>query len=97
MTLNPKPQDRQFLEARARRPSWMAGVWPGVSFGIFLSAGEIANDLYERAGLALQPPIIHANAITYLISLAVNLAVGIMAGLAVVGMIRLWRNLRLLL
>jgi hypothetical protein len=97
MTSNPKSQDRQFLEARARRPSWRAGVLPGVSFGIFLSAGEIANDLYERAGLALQPPIIHGSAVTYLLSLAVNLAVGIMAGLAVVGMIRLWRNLRLLL
>jgi hypothetical protein len=97
VTSNPKPQDRQLLEARARRPSWRAGVSLGVSFGIFVSAFQIGNNLYERAGLALQPPLIHGNAGTYLFLLAVNLAVGIIAGLAVIGMIRLWRKLRLLL
>lgn len=97
MTPNPKPQDRQFLEARARRPSWRAGVSLGVSFAIFVSAFQIGNNLYERAGLGLQPPIIHGSAVTYLFWLAVNLAVSIMAGLAVVGMIRLWRKFRLLL
>ena len=62
-----------------------------------MSAFKIANDLYERAGLALQPPLFHAGARTYLFILAVNLACGIIGGLAVVGLIRLWRKFRLLL
>jgi len=95
MTSNPKPQDRQFLEARARRPSWKAGVSLGVSFGVLLTAATIVNDLYERAGLALQPPLTHAGPRTYLFALAVNLTVGIIGGLAVIGLIRLWRKFRL--
>jgi len=97
MTSNPKPQDRQLLEARARRPSWKAGVSVGVSFGVFLTVFTIANDLYERAGLALQPPLTHMNARTYLFVLAISLTEGIIGGLAVVGLIRLWRKFRLLL
>jgi hypothetical protein len=97
MTSNPKPQDRQFLEARARRPSWKAGASLGVSFGVLISVSTIVNDLYERAGLALQPPLTHAGAGTYLFVLAVSLTVGIVAGLAVIGLIRLWRKFRLLL
>jgi hypothetical protein len=97
MTSNPKPQDRQFLEAWARRPSWKAGVSLGVSFGVFVSAFTIVNDLYERAGLALQPPLTHAGVGTYLFSFGVNLTCGIVAGLAVIGLSRLWRKFRLLL
>jgi len=97
MTSNPKPQDRQFLEARARRPGWKVGVSLGVSFGVFQTAFTIANDLYERAGLALQPPLTHMTARIYLLDLAINLTFGIIGGLAVIGLIRLWRTFRLLL
>ena len=97
MTSNPKPQDRQFLEARARRPGWKAGVSLGVSFGVFLTVMQIVNDLYERAGLGLQPPLRHVGARAYLFYLAVNLAVGILGGVAVIGLIRLWRRFRALL
>jgi hypothetical protein len=97
MTSNPKPQDRQFLEARARRPSWKAGVSVGVSFGVCLTAFTIVNDLYERAGLALQPPLTHMTTRIYLLDLAINLTGGIAGGVAVIGLIRLWRKFRLLL
>lgn len=94
MTSNPNSQDRQFLEARARRPGWMAGVSLGVSWGVLLTVWQIVNDLYERAGLALQPPLRHVGAGDYLLYLAVNLAVGILGGVAVIGLIRLWRMFR---
>jgi|SRR5712671_4753690 len=97
MTSNPKPQDRQLLEARARHPSWKVGVSLGVSFGVLLSAFTIVNDLYERTGLALQPPLAHMTTRTYLFVLAINLTGGIIGGLAVIGLIRLWRQFRLLL
>ena len=62
-----------------------------------MSAFKIANDLYERAGLALQPPLTHMTTRLYLFDLAINLTGGIAGGVAVVGLIRLWRKFRLLL
>ena len=97
MESNPKPLDRQFAEARARRPKWSDGIWGGTTFGLTMAVFTIGNDLYERAGLGLQPPAFTIGGpLTYVRLLLYDVAWGVISGVVVVGMIRLWRRFWLL-
>lgn len=89
----PKPLDRQFREARARRPKWTDAAWAGAGFGLSLAVFTIGNDLYDWAGLGLQPPVRHIGGpFNYAKLFAFYVAYGVAIGVVVAGVIRLWRR-----
>ena len=89
-----KPLDRQFREARAQRPRWIEAAGAGAGFGFTLGLVSVANDLYERAGLGLQPPMRHIGGpFSYALWFAFYVAYGAAIGLVFAAIIRLWRRL----
>jgi hypothetical protein len=89
----PKPLDRQFREARARRPRWIDAAGAGAGFGFTMALFTIANDLYERAGLGLQPPVRHISGpFSYALWFAFYVVYGAAIGLVFAALIRLWRR-----